>query len=273
MQLASLCLIILLAGGIALHLIRKQLKLARQKTNFVSQVSHELKTPLTSIRMYSEMLKERSEGLPDAKRKRYLKVIGEESERLARLVDNVLDFGRLDSGRKKYNPVPVRLNEFLTRTCANANELVKNSGMEIRLTLPEETVAVPLDRDSLTQILHNLFDNACKYAAEGKYIDVELTAGSILVKDHGPGIPVRAREKIFRQFYRVDNSLAAENSGSGLGLAIARRLMRDQGGDLILDRGDDGACFKIVLPEDRIQEQTKTGNNNHAELQNPDRGR
>lgn len=249
MQLASLCLIILLAGGIALFLIRKQAVLARQKTNFVSQVSHELKTPLTSIRMYSELLKEHASGLTDEKRNRYLNVIREESERLTRLVDNVLDFSRLETNRRNYHPQPIELNAYLTEVCANANDLVKRSGLEIRLTLPEKPVVSPLDRDTLTQILHNLFDNACKYASDGTFIDVILFPDSILVQDHGPGIPAYARRKIFRQFYRVDNSLSAETSGSGLGLAISRRLLRDQGGDLLLEQiHSRGAGFRLLLP-------------------------
>ena len=249
MQLASLCLIILLAGGIALFLIRKQARLARQKTNFVSQVSHELKTPLTSIRMYSELLKEHASGLTGEKRTRYLNVIREESERLTRLVDNVLDFGRLETNRRNYHPQTIDLNVFLPEVCANANDLVKRSGMEIRLTLPEKPAVTSLDRDTLTQILHNLFDNACKYASKGKFIDVILFPDSILVQDHGPGIPARARNKIFRQFYRIDNSLSAETSGSGLGLAISRRLLRDQGGDLVLEvKNHEGAGFRILLP-------------------------
>ncbi len=249
MQLASLCLIILLAGGIALFLIRKQAGLARQKTNFVSQVSHELKTPLTSIRMYSELLKAHASALTDEKRNRYLNVIREESERLTRLVDNVLDFGRLETNRRKYHPQTIDLNTFLREVCANANDLVRRSGMEIRLTVPEEPITVSLDRDTLTQILHNLFDNACKYACKGKFIDVSLFPDSILVQDYGPGIPANARNKIFRQFYRIDNSLSAETSGSGLGLAISRRLLRDQGGDLVLEvKNHEGAGFRILLP-------------------------
>ena len=253
MQLASLCLIILLAGGIALFLIRKQAGLARQKTNFVSQVSHELKTPLTSIRMYSELLKKHASALTDEKRNRYLNVIREESERLTRLVDNVLDFGRLETNRRKYHPQTIDLNAFLREVCANANDLVRRSGMEIRLTVPEEPITVSLDRDTLTQILHNLFDNACKYACKGKFIDVSLFPASILVQDYGPGIPANARNKIFRQFYRIDNSLSAETSGSGLGLAISRRLLRDQGGDLVLEvKNHEGAGFRILLPPLRL---------------------
>ena len=121
--------------------------------------------------------------------------------------------------------------------------------MEIRLTLPDGPIPVSLDRDTLTQILHNLFDNACKYAGAGKYIDVTLYPDSILVRDHGPGIPASARNKIFRPFYRIDNSLSAETSGSGLGLAISRRLLRDQGGDLVLEPNNHrGAGFRILLP-------------------------
>ena len=176
-------------------------------------------------------------------------MIREESERLTRLVDNILDFGRLETNRRKYHPQTIDLNTFLREVCANANDLVRRSGMEIRLTVPEEPITVSLDRDTLTQILHNLFDNACKYACKGKFIAVSLFPDSILVQDYGPGIPANARNKIFRQFYRIDNSLSAETSGSGLGLAISRRLLRDQGGDLVLEvKNHEGAGFRILLP-------------------------
>lgn len=121
--------------------------------------------------------------------------------------------------------------------------------------LPEPPAECVIDRDSLMQVLYNLFSNALKYAKTGKKIDLTLAAGEtggwiIAVRDYGPGIPAASAEKIFRKFYRVDNSLTAEVSGFGLGLAIARQLMRDQGGDLLLGRKSPGAEFLIVLPEE-----------------------
>ena len=254
LALAALCLIIFAAGGVAFYLTRRELALAGQKSGFVSQVSHELKTPLTSIRMYSELLRDHLARLPQEKRERYLKVIADESERLTRLVGNVLDFGRLDEGRKRYHPAPVDLCELAGATGALWKELAAAENMTVEVRLPETAAECVVDRDSLMQVLYNLFSNALKYAGEGGKLDLTLAARAdgrwtIAVRDYGPGIPAAAAEKIFRKFYRVDNSLTAEVSGFGLGLAIARQLMRDQGGDLLLVRKSPGAEFLIVLPK------------------------
>lgn len=255
LALAALCLIVFAAGGVAFYLTRRELALAGRKSGFVSQVSHELKTPLTSIRMYSELLRSHLARLPEEKQERYLKVIADESERLTRLVGNVLDFGRLDEGRKRYHPVPVDLCGLVEATGALWKELAAAEEMTVAVRLPEPPAECVIDRDSLMQVLYNLFSNALKYAKTGKKIDLTLAAGEtggwiIAVRDYGPGIPAASAEKIFRKFYRVDNSLTAEVSGFGLGLAIARQLMRDQGGDLLLGRKSPGAEFLIVLPEE-----------------------
>ena len=254
LALAALCLIVFAAGGVALYLTRRELALAGRKSNFVSQVSHELKTPLTSIRMYSELLRDHLERLPQEKRERYLKVIADESERLTRLVGNVLDFGRLDEGRKRYHPAPVDLCELVEATGALWKELAAAGNMTVEVRLPDTAMECVIDRDSLMQVLYNLFSNALKYAGEGGKLELTLAAGAdgrrtIAVRDYGPGIPAAAAGKIFRKFYRVDNSLTAGVSGFGLGLAIARQLMRDQGGDLLLTRRSPGAEFLIVLPK------------------------
>lgn len=248
-------LVILLAGLLLYFLSRRELRLAARKAGFVSQVSHELKTPLTSIRMYSELLRDHDDGLAPPKRRRYLQVIADESERLSRLVGNVLDFSRLDEGRKRYAPSPVDLAELLESAAELCRQRAAAEGVELTLTLPPGPPAMcTIDRDSLLQVLHNLFDNALKYAAQGKKLELSLACRGrrreITLRDYGPGIPASARAKIFRKFYRVDTALEAVTSGFGLGLSIARNLMRDQKGDLKFVPASPGAAFIIVLPED-----------------------
>lgn len=247
-------LVILLAGLLIYRMLRRELRLSGQKTGFVSQVSHELKTPLTSIRMYAELLRDHDAELAPARRRGYQQIILDESERLSRLVGNVLDFSRLDAGRKRYSPAETDLAELLNTAAELCRERARTAGVELHVSLPGSPASCRIDRDSLLQILHNLFDNAFKYAASGKRIDLSLVRAGrrweIRLRDYGPGVPPGAEEKIFRKFYRVDTALEAEVSGFGLGLAIARGLLRDQKGELKAVPADPGMQFIIQLPEE-----------------------
>jgi len=226
---------------------------ARQKTSFVSNVSHELKTPLTSIRMYAELLSERR--VKDAGKVRdYLGVIVSESQRLTRLVNNVLDFSRLEQGRKKYRletlDVALHLRSVLDTQVLRINE----ASMHLEVTAPDAPVTASLDRDAFEQAVLNVVDNAIKYADAGREIRVVLSTSpapgfTIRIMDRGPGIALSQREPIFDKFHRIDDSLTAAKPGSGLGLTIARRLVRDMGGDLRYEpREDGGSCFVLEFP-------------------------
>lgn len=256
LQIASLLLIIGACGGVALWLVRREIVAAGQKTSFVANVSHELKTPLTSIRMYAEMLHDHPDRLPMEKRSRYLGVILSESERLSRLIANVLDFSRIEAGKKKYNPVKVVLAEMLHEIAEHWKDPLLKAGMTLELQLPEDPAEVQIDRDSLVQVLQNLLSNAIKYAEGGNLVRLALSRHNrkwqLAVSDNGPGIPPGCRRKLFRKFYRCDDRLTAEKSGSGLGLAIARKLLRDQGGELVFQPvPGSGACFIITLPGEK----------------------
>ncbi len=253
LQIGSFLLVIAACGVIMLWMVRRELVLAGQKTSFVANVSHELKTPLTSIRMYAEMLKDNADRLAVDKRTKYLSVILGESERLSRLISNVLNFSRIEAGKKKYNPVEIELNGLMSELVENWRPTFAEKKMKLIYTGTEEPVAVDIDRDSLVQVIQNLLSNALKYASDGPelgmILKVTASEASIRVIDSGRGIPASAREKIFCKFYRCDDSLTVETSGSGLGLTIARKLMRDQGGDLTcVAAGTGGAEFIITLP-------------------------
>jgi two-component system, OmpR family, phosphate regulon sensor histidine kinase PhoR len=252
-QILSLLLVIITAGFVMLYLMRRELELAGQKTSFVANVSHELKTPLTSIRMYAEMLSTHQQQLTEDKRNRYLSIILSESERLSRLITNVLDFSRTEAGRKKYHSERFSVNEVIYEINEIwAGEMVA-AGVELTTEVPTGNILVMMDRDALFQGVHNLLSNALKYAASGGKISLVCHTDAndriiIEVRDRGPGIPATSSKRIFNKFYRCDDSLTAETSGSGLGLSIARRLMRDQGGNLIyLPREGGGSIFRIIL--------------------------
>ncbi|MFT3829477.1 MAG: HAMP domain-containing sensor histidine kinase [Opitutaceae bacterium] len=225
---------------------------AALKTSFVSNVSHEMKTPLTTIRMYAEMLADERVDDP-AKRARYFSTIGRETARLTRLVNNALDFGRLEAGRKEYHPETVPLGPWFARLVETYAPRAAEAGVRLVATPPAAGAAVRCDPDSLDQVALNLIDNGLKYGAAGSVLELhaDAVAGgwAVVVADRGPGVPAAHRERIFDRFHRVDDSLTATKQGAGLGLTIARRLARDQGGDLVCRaREGGGAAFVLTLP-------------------------
>ena len=251
--LVGIFVLAMLTGGVLLFWNARRSELdARRKTTFVSNVSHELKTPLTSIRMYAELLFE-GRVSDQAKRERYLNVIVAESRRLTRLVNNVLDFSRLEQGRKQYRRDTLDLGETVSAALEGQRMRVEEAGMTVVSEPPAEPVPVIADRDALEQVLINLIDNAVKYAAEGGELGVVVEqatgGGRVRVLDRGPGIPRRHLVRVFDTFFRIDGSLTAKQPGTGLGLSLSRRMARDMGGDLTAEaREGGGACLTFTLP-------------------------
>jgi signal transduction histidine kinase len=250
---ALLVLAILAAGTLLLRQARRSEEEAALKTSFVANVSHELKTPLTTIRLYAELLAQ-GRVREEAKRADYLATIGQETERLARLVGNVLDFSRLEQGKKKFALAPVDLAAELRRLTETHAPRLAASGLALRVEAPE-TFALETDRDAVEQIVLNLLDNACKYAAGGGEVLLTLASdpasgtARVSVADRGPGVSEADCERIFEKFHRVDERLTAEKGGAGLGLSIARQLARGLGGELRCGpREGGGAVFTLTLP-------------------------
>ncbi len=248
MILLGILLTAILSGGILLtRLTLKKMKDASQKTSFVSSVSHELKTPLTSIRMYAELLL--SKRVKDEKKTQtYLSVIVNESGRLTRLINNVLDFGKLEQGKKTYQITRFELDQFLYQMIEAHSIRIQDQGLEIITDVKENDYTMRTDRDAIEQVVLNLLDNALKYAGDGRFIRFILIKESafILLKicDDGPGIPKAQHEMIFEKFHRVDNSLTSKQPGSGLGLSIAKQILRDLDGDLLFEPNTgNGSCF------------------------------
>jgi len=243
---------ILLGGTLLLRQAFRERRDAQQKTSFVASVSHELKTPLTTIRMYAELLDEGKVAAED-KRQRYLQTIVRESQRLTRLVNNILDFSRLEQGRREYArenlDLATLLHELLDRQAVRLTE----AGMRLQRDIACQAAPVVGDRDALEQIVLNLLDNALKYAADGGELSVGLDAVEdgfrLAVCDRGPGIPAAQRQRVFEKFHRLDDRLTARQQGAGLGLAIARQLAEGLGGRLDCHEGPDGGCcFELILP-------------------------
>ncbi|PLY13070.1 MAG: sensor histidine kinase [Sedimenticola sp.] len=234
--------------GMAIYLYRehtREMRLAAQRVAFVGQVSHELKTPLTNIRLYAEMLGDQLEDNPQ--QQRYLQVITNESQRLSRLIGNVLNFSR----EPKIHISPVAVDPLIRMIVDNFRPGFTAKGIQVALDLQADRL-VETDPDQLEQILNNLLSNVEKYAAEGKAVDIaSAVEGGMLVvrvRDHGAGIPPSERKQVFKPFYRINNRLTEGVSGTGIGLTIARQQAHRLGGDLLLSDARPGACFELRIP-------------------------
>jgi signal transduction histidine kinase len=273
--------VLLTAIGVGSWLIvvdlNRQLTLARQKTDFVSNVSHELKTPLTSIRMFSELLAE-GRVTDRAKQRTYLGIITAETARLTRLINNVLDFARIERGEKKYNIQKCDLVSVVRETADTYRPHLEANGFQFACELSDAPAFVNGDRDALAQVVVNLLSNAEKYSDTHKQIALSLhlvgtrsTAShsspaestppdkptardthswvEVKVLDRGMGVPKGCEEKIFEQFYRAHDSLSNGIQGSGLGLTLARQIARAHNGEVVYEpREGGGSCFTLRLP-------------------------
>jgi signal transduction histidine kinase len=229
--------------------------LARQKTDFVSNVSHELKTPLTSIRMFSELLAEQRVNDP-VKQRSYLNIITAETARLTRLINNVLDFSRMEGGEKKYNFRDCDLVALVRETAESYRPHLENNGFKLECNLPSTPLPVRADTDAIAQVIVNLLSNAEKYSDSRKEIEIQvsqrdgpLPCAEVKVLDRGLSVPRGSEEKIFEKFYRAHDSLSSGIQGSGLGLTLARQIACAHGGDVAYEfRAGGGSCFCLRLP-------------------------
>jgi two-component system phosphate regulon sensor histidine kinase PhoR len=257
-DLLALSLGLILAGGMAVfyRLGSKQIDLTRQQQNFISAVSHELKTPLTSIRMYGEML--RSGWVADeTKKKTYYDFIFFESERLSRLIANVLQLAKLENGRIKAELTPVAPELLLQRVEDKIAAQIEASGFRLngQLSGMLEDRTVLVEEDAFYQIAINLVDNAIKFASEApdKTVDIGFKTGAtrreiiFYVRDYGPGIKKGHLNKIFTLFYRAGDEMTRTKPGTGIGLALARQLAAGMNAELTVENRLPGAEFRVIL--------------------------
>lgn len=250
-------LALVLSGGLVLiyRVGVKQIELNRQQQDFVSAISHELKTPLTSIRMYSEML--RAGWADESRRHSYYDFIHEESERLSRLITNVLQLARMSRNELPVEPRPLAVDQLLDVIRSKLSSQIERAGFEMELICDDEArqCSVEVDEDAFIQVLINLVDNAIKFSAKAERRRIEirvaaLTDGHIRfsVRDYGPGIPRNQLKKIFRLFYRSENELTRETMGTGIGLALVQRLVTAMDGSVDVVNREPGAEFQLRFP-------------------------
>ncbi len=224
---------------------------AERRSNFVAAVSHELKTPLTSIRMYAEMLRD---GLVpgDAKRDEYHATIADESERLSRLIENVLEFSRLEKDGRELRCVVGDPSDAIREACDKLRAHVEREGFSLETSFAEELPPARFDRDAVTQLVFNLVDNAVKYArsAARPTIEVELARsgeGAVLrVRDFGPGVPEADLERVFEPFYRAGRELTRTRAGTGIGLALVEQLAGAMQAR-VRGRNAEGGGFEVAI--------------------------
>jgi len=253
----TLVLAVVLVGGfiVLYRLGSSQISLARQQQDFVSAVSHELKTPLTSIRMYGEMLKE---GWADEdKRQSYYEFIHDESERLSRLIGNVLELARITRNEPQFELKEITVGELMSNAESKISSQVERAGFELRFRRADDAdrATISIDEDCFAQIIINLVDNAIKFSRNSEHriveIDSKLDGNNrvlISVRDYGTGIPKDQMQKIFQLFYRSESELTRETVGTGIGLAIVHQLMLAMNGSVDMINVEPGAEFRLLFP-------------------------
>lgn len=249
-----LFIVIVLALGLffTLQIINKELLLSKLKSDFISTVSHEFKSPLTSIRQMSEMLlNERIKT--ESRKKEYYAVMLEQSERLSHLIDNILDFSKIEEGKKAFRFEKTNVTELIDHVKSVFQNSNSNEGFTVSLSMPESLPELVIDKEAIQQVLYNLLDNANKYSGDSKKIEImaESTGDSvkISVKDFGIGIEREDRQKIFERFFRGGNELTRSVKGSGIGLTIVKKIIEAHHGTVSLESTPGkGSTFIIHLP-------------------------
>jgi two-component system phosphate regulon sensor histidine kinase PhoR len=248
----SFCVALLVGLVLLVLSLRRDAKLSGLQLDFLSKVSHEFKTPLTSIQMFAETLAEQRALSPE-QRERCLAMLRQESERLRAMIQRWLDFGRMEAGNLAYHRQPESAAGLVEAALRAFEPIRMQDDVSIATDVPADLPLVFADREMMSQALLNLLQNAVKYGGESKRI--RLVCGrengrvAFSVQDEGPGIPSRERRRIFDRFYRIDDRLSRKQDGSGLGLAIVRHVAQAHGGRVrVRNRPEGGAEFSILLP-------------------------
>lgn len=245
MLIFALLLILLIGSYLSTHDMQRQLEVSRLKSDFVSTVSHELKTPLTSIRLLTERLIKLS---PEeiAKQKEYHSLILTQSYRLSHLINNILDFSKLEEGKQKYKFEKANLTDLIRQAIQDYPAGLIRSDCPLEINLAEDIPLFYLDKEAISRAFINLLDNALKFSFSGGVIKINVHKVNeevfMEVIDEGPGIEEKEKKKIFERFYHT-------GKGTGLGLKIVRHIVEGHNGRIELEsQKDKGASFKIILP-------------------------
>jgi signal transduction histidine kinase len=244
--------LLLFGGAITLRIVRREMEIARLRADFVSTVSHEFRSPLTGIRHLGEMLLD-GRTTDKEKQRGYFRMIVQESDRLARLVENVLDFSRMEEGRREYKFEPLSPTPWLRSLAADFGSEIAPSGVTVEANIPDGLPSISADGQALGSAVRNLLDNAVKYSPGQKtvWLDAGAEEGAvrIAVLDRGVGISEQDRKHIFDRFYRADGDISKRVKGAGLGLSLVEHIVSAHGGTVdCRSRIGEGSTFTIRLP-------------------------
>ncbi|MCP4245743.1 MAG: HAMP domain-containing histidine kinase [bacterium] len=263
--LALAALLVVVWGLI--QVVQREVALSQLKSSFVADVSHELKTPLALIHMFGETLAEGRVTSPE-KRQEYYEIIQRESARLSHLINNILDFSRIEAGRKEYQLDPIDVGAVVQRTYDSYRHDLDHNGFEHELRIADDIPQVPADADAIAQVLLNLMSNAVKYCDDERFLAIEVIPETrrgrhgvlIGVHDRGIGIPPEARRFLFDGFYRVSDERVRKRRGAGLGLALVKHIVEVHGGSIDVEsRLVKGSTFRIFLPGEQETRQEARG--------------
>jgi signal transduction histidine kinase len=245
---------LLMIGGLVLtyRSVNKQVALARLKSDFVSNVSHELRTPLALIRLYAETL-ELGRITTQEKKLEYYGIIRKESERLSALINNILDFSRIEAGRKEYDFRETDIAELVRNTLDSYRYQIEQQGFSLDEQIDPGIPPVRVDREAIARALVNLVNNALKYSDRDKFLGVKLYRANAVLKlevvDRGIGIDRNDQARIFEKFYRTGDPLVHNTKGSGLGLSLVQHITHAHGGHVEVESAPGrGSKFTMTLP-------------------------
>jgi two-component system phosphate regulon sensor histidine kinase PhoR len=231
--------------------ITERRQLEKMRTEFVANASHELRTPLTSIRGFIEALQDGALEDPETAR-RFLAIIDEETKRLSELVDDLLQLASIEERRRSFRRQPVELASIIQRVSDTFATRVQQKGLRLRVDLPDDLPPVLGDANLLSQVFHNLLDNAVKFSEKGEIVvraRQENGGVAVEIADNGIGIAPEHLTRIFERFFRADKSRAASSGGTGLGLAIVKHIVEGHGGEVrVTSRLGEGSVFTVILP-------------------------
>ncbi|MGH8642682.1 MAG: ATP-binding protein, partial [Burkholderiales bacterium] len=237
-------------------------ELDRLKDDFISTVTHELRTPLTSIRAFSEILRD-NPRLDEGQRTKFLGIVIKESERLTRLINQVLDLSKIESGAAEWHSTEIDMREVVDDAVAAVSQMFKENSIQLGTDVPKELPLIVADRDRLMQVMLNLLSNAAKFCKRpGGRVGIALVRQDgflrVDVTDNGMGVSESDKEVIFEKFRQVGDALTDRPQGTGLGLPICRQIISHFGGKLwVQSRPGEGATFSFTLPFDRALQQTR----------------
>ncbi len=248
--------IVLIIGALLVYRnMRREMEFVRMKSDFISNISHELRTPLSLIRVFAETL-EMDRVRSEEKKREYYTTILQESERLTRLVNNILNFSKLEAGKRQYRFEETDLNAIVSEVLATYKIQLTAEGFEPMLQLDPALPKIVADREAVSEAVINVIDNAVKYSKKEKFLRIRSGGDSSGVflefEDHGVGIEKKDRERIFETFYRVHDGLVHDVKGSGLGLAIVKYIAEAHGGDVTVESAPGkGSTFRLIFPIQR----------------------